>query len=167
MQEAPTHVNPAKRLAALVIDLAFLLVTMPLWMLPFAAFGSSLPEYSGAIVLVIAYVVYFGIAVGIGRSIGMRLMGIRVQRAEGAGAPGFLRGFVRAMLGGLPLAAIVLLVAAAFSDQPEGGYALADLVFLAAALVVFILGAAARVSILWDTRGRSLVDRASRVVVVQ
>jgi uncharacterized RDD family membrane protein YckC len=163
------YAGTGRRFLALFLDVLTLFLTMPLWMalLAFGPLAGAVGgAYSGAVGVVAVWLVYFTATWGSGHSIGMFALGIRLERAEGGGPPGVVRGFVRAILGGTPVIALFLLLVAGFSDAPEEGYSAADRALLLGSGLVFAIGLLAHLWMIVDRHHQSLIDRVAGVVVL-
>lgn len=154
------------RLGAFFIDMVLLVFFMPLLMIMFIPVG---PEAGGYLALVIglgALFAYFVITWSRGASLGMRIMGIRLEAAGTGAAPGSRRAAVRAILAVPPALALWLLLAFGFSDPPDEGYGATGMSVFVLAVVVFSIGLSARLTMLAHPEHRSLVDRIAGVTVV-
>lgn len=155
------------RFAAFALDCLLLFVSSPLWgvvlIYPLVeVFGDA----AGWLGLLGGFVTYFTVGWGRGQTPGMRLAGIRHERADRGGRPGYRRGFVRALLGGTPPFGLLVILLMMFFEPPEGFGTFYDSLALTAMALV-IVGPLMRLTMIRHPRRQSLVDRAAGVVVVR
>ncbi len=101
-----------------------------------------------------------------GRTLGMRIVGLRLFAPRNGRPPGPLRALARSLASLVAAASALVLLAFAFSDPPTDGYALADAVALASAATVATAVVLGNLMQLRDPKGRSVQDRLFGLVVV-
>lgn len=111
----------------------------------------------------VAYLLYFTVACGRGRSVGMRLVGLRIRDAGSDRRIGYVRAFVRTAIVAIAAYAIVAVVQDAFSYGTVAYGASRAIVDLP---VEALIGVAALVAPLLERRERGLQDLVAGSVVV-
>ncbi len=147
------------RLVAFFFDVILLGLTVPFWgvvvILPLLR---MLPDDLGlSIGLIVGAAAYFAFAWGRGRSLGMRLLSIHLERAEGGGRPGFRRGVIRSLLASTPVTgSLVALVVWAdrlsYCQEDPACRPADDFPLLMAGLVLFGVGLGTRLTMRYDPR---------------
>jgi uncharacterized membrane protein len=167
-----------RRFISFFLDVTLLFFTIPVWVPAMAVAPMVLAGQTRLtlfVSLVVGWVAYFALSWARGRSVGMRVMGIHLERAKGGGRPGYGRALVRALLASTPaLAAVVIFAlffterpATCYSQQPQGcGFSTAELALLWTATVILPIGLMTRLTMVLDQRFQSLADHAAGVVVL-
>lgn len=136
---------------------------MYVWLIPLLWLHPIL----ASIAMPAVWLVYLAVGWGRGRTLGMRLMRIRLLRSDDNRRPGWSRGAARSILGGTPAMALFLLASAGFSDSPDEGYSSLEQAIMVGSAIIFVLGLLARLTMIVDRRHMSLVDHVAGVIVVK
>ncbi len=168
-EEAHTSSALSRRFAASVLDWIFLVFAAGIGA-PFlvdAVTGRQLSGVTWLLEVALVVLVYFTLQwAWSGRTLGMRIVGIRLLAARNGRPPGPLRALARSLAALVAAASALVLVVFAFSDPPSNGYALADTIALAGAATVATAVVLGHFMQLRDAKGRSLQDRLFGLVVV-
>ncbi len=167
-EEAHSSSALSRRFAASVLD----------WILLFFAAGIGPPlladvvtgrELSGVTLLLeagLVVLVYFTLQwAWSGRTLGMRIVGIRLLAARNGRPPGPLRALARSLAALVAGASALVLVVFAVSDTPPDGRALTDTIALVGAATVATAVVLGHLMQLRDPKGRSVQDRLFGLVV--
>ncbi|HLI51679.1 MAG TPA: RDD family protein [Thermomicrobiaceae bacterium] len=110
-------------------------------------------------ICVLGYLTIFG---GNGRTLGMRIVGIRVVDPSTGEPPGYQRAFIRAILTFIFGVALFVLINDMLSNDGKQGSAV-----IVIAVAVVIVGIWAHAFMLFDLRGQTVQDRICGVLYIQ
>ncbi len=107
---------------------------------------------------------YFTFSTMHGRTLGMRMVGIRALHAKTGKPPSFKRSVVRSFLGLALLSFASLLLNVFFADPPSDGYSTMETLIMALVTGIGFIG---YLRMIWDSRRQTLHDKLTGVVVVR